>query len=139
MVDEVQLELGSVEAPNPYATQSILPDSPYDEEVAFDLNEDDDADTAPSMRRRRRGQKAPQQVVLVMLGLLRVAAQQEQTASTADVGMRETIKPRPSSAAPSRVVSKQSPEKLAQSRELAATRAAAKGPGSLKKTGPKPC
>ena len=55
---EVRLELGSVEVPNPYATQSILPDSPYDEEVAFDLNEDDDADTAPSMKKTGRMQQA---------------------------------------------------------------------------------
>jgi len=40
--------------PGDSATNALLPDSPYDEEVAFDLDEEEEADTADGYSKRRK-------------------------------------------------------------------------------------
>jgi hypothetical protein len=43
-----------LDRPGDSAKQAILPDSPYDEEVAFDLDEEEEADTADGYGKRRK-------------------------------------------------------------------------------------
>ena len=50
---ESPAKLSLIDRPGDTATNALLPDSPYDEEVAFDLDEEEEADTADGYRKRQ--------------------------------------------------------------------------------------
>jgi hypothetical protein len=140
-VDEVALGLGgsssssmgAMSSPGQnYAKQSILPDSPYDEEVAFSIDDDDEADTH-DQRRRRRGKQPPKQqkqpqpkaaVAVTNRPATAPAAPQQSLAELLPPTAAALAAPRPISAAPVRKSRAMSPEKIAEARELAASRVA---------------